>query len=65
MMYRAALVGAFLLEAAGYIVLLFSVFVLMTYIMSHFVCILSTPEPGFEWECARISAQETLMSYFE
>jgi hypothetical protein len=64
-MEKAALFGAYVLMLGGYASLLFSVWVLMTYFVSHFYCILNTPDPGFEWECARQATQETLTYYWE
>jgi hypothetical protein len=64
-MDKAALLGAYVLMLGGYVSLAFSAFVLFTYLCSHFVCILATPEPGWEWECAKQSTQETLTHYLE
>ena len=62
-MYNAALFGARVLEWSGYILCFTCLLILIVYGNSHFHCILMTPEPGFEWECAKVTTEEVLTTY--
>jgi hypothetical protein len=59
----AGIIGARILEYAGYITLLVGMFILGVYFIAMFHCILNTPEPGWEWECAGDTTAETFNAY--